>query len=190
MRKIVVFLTVSLDGYFEGPDRDIDWHMVDDELHGYLNDELRTMSAFIEGRITYELMDSYWPTADQDPGADAVTAEFAGIWRDTPKFVFSRTLEQVADPTTTLRREVDPADIRALKQEAGGDMTLGGPDLAETFRRHDLIDEYRLFFNPVLLGAGRQVFGTSDAPTDLRLTETRKFGNGVVLLRYAVVRPC
>ena len=190
MRKIVVHLGISLDGYFEGPNREIDWHQVDDELHAFINDGLRTMSAFIEGRVTYELMEDFWSTADQGPDADAdpVTVDFAGMWRATPKIVFSRTLERTG-PNATLRREVDPAEIRALKQQPGGDMTLGGPDLAETFRRHDLIDEYRLFVTPVLLGEGRRLFGTSDAPSNLRLAETRAFGNGVVLLRYDVVHP-
>jgi dihydrofolate reductase len=188
MRKIIVHIGVSLDGFFEGPNREIDWHLVDEELHAYFNDGLRTMSAFLEGRITYEGMEEFWPTADQDPDADPMTVDFAGIWRDTPKIVFSRTLDRVG-PNATVRREVDPAEIRALKQQPGGDMTLGGPDLAETFRQHDLIDEYRLFVNPVLLGDGHRLFGKSDAPTNLRLAETRAFGNGVVMLRYDVVRP-
>jgi dihydrofolate reductase len=186
MRKIVMHLGISLDGYFEGPNREIDWHLIDDELHAFINDGLRTMSAFIEGRITYELMADFWPTADQAPDADAATIDFAGIWRDTPKIVFSRNPEWT-DRNATVRHEVDPAEIRALTQEPGGDMTLGGPDLADTFRRHDLIDEYRLFVNPVLLGEGRRLFGPSDAPTNLRLAETRAFGNGVVMLRYDVV---
>jgi dihydrofolate reductase len=188
MRKIVVHMGVSLDGYFEGPNREIDWHQIDDELHAFINDGLRAMSAFLEGRITYELMEEYWPTADQDPDASPVIVDFAAMWRATPKIVFSRTLEQ-AGPGTTVRHEVDPAEIHALKQEPGGDMTLGGADLARTFRRHDLIDEYRLFVNPVLLGEGHRLFGPSDAPSNVRLIENRTFGNGVVLLRYDVVHP-
>jgi dihydrofolate reductase len=188
MRKIVVHMSVSVDGYFEGPNREIDWNLVDDEVHAYFNDGLRTMSAFLEGRISYELMDAFWPTADQDPDADAATVDFAAIWRNTPKIVFSRTLERV-DGNATVRREVDPAEIRALQQQPGGDMTLGGADLAETFRRLNLIDEYRIFVHPVLLGQGRRLFGSSDAPANLRLAETHAFGNGVVMLRYDVVRP-
>ena len=108
---------------------------------------------------------------------------FAGIWRDTPKVVFSRTLEHVG-PNATLRRDVVPEEIRALQAEPGGDMTIGGPDLAETFRRLDLIDEYRLYVNPVLLGRGNPLFREADARTSLNLIETRTFGNGVVMLRY------
>jgi dihydrofolate reductase len=84
---------------------------------------------------------------------------------------------------------VDPDEIRALKRQPGGDMTLGGVDLVGTFRRLDLVDEYRLYVNPVVVGRGRRLFETADEPTDLELVETRRFGNGVVLLRYAVRRP-
>ena len=184
MRKIVLHMTVSLDGFFEGPDHDIGWHLVDDELHTYVNEHLAPMSAFLEGRVSYELMEGFWPTADQDPEISPPMREFAGIWRDMPKIVFSRTLEHVGE-NAEVRREVDPDEIRALKEEPGGDMAVGGADLADTFRRHDLIDEYRLYVNPVLLGRGRQLFGPAGTPSDLRLVETRTFGNGVVLLRHA-----
>jgi dihydrofolate reductase len=184
MRKIVLHMSVSLDGFFEGPDHDIGWHRVDDELHTYVNEHLAPMSAFLEGRVSYELMEGFWPTADQDPGISPPMREFAGIWRDMPKIVFSRTLEHVGE-NAEVRREVDPDEIRALKEEPGGDMAVGGADLADAFRRHDLIDEYRLYVNPVLLGRGRQLFAPADTPSDLRLVETHVFGNGVVLLRHA-----
>jgi dihydrofolate reductase len=105
-----------------------------------------------------------------------------------PKLVFSRTLQEVG-PNAALRAEVDPDEIRALKQQPGGDMTLGGVDLVETFRRLDLVDEYRLYLNPVVVGRGRRLFETADKPTELELVEHRRFGNGVVLLRYAVRQP-
>jgi len=187
MRTIVVQMGLSLDGFFEGPDRDISWHRVDEELHAHFNEQLATNSAFLEGRVTYELMEAYWPDADQDPTNPATMKEFAGIWRAVPKIVFSRTLQQVG-PNATLLSEVDPDEIRALQQQPGGDMTLGGVDLVATFRGLDLVDEYRLYVNPVVLGRGRRLFETADSPIDLDLVEERRFGNGVVLLRYAVRR--
>ena len=187
MRKIVVSLSVSLDGFFEGPDHDLSWHLVDDELHTHFNEELRPMSAFLDGRVSYEGMAEFWPTADQDPDSPAPMVEFAGIWRDMPKIVYSRTLEH-ADWNATIVRRVDPDEVRALKEQPGGDMALGGADLMATFRELDLIDEYRLYVNPVLLGTGRHLFGPFDTRTELRLVETRTFGNGVVLLRHARVR--
>lgn len=183
MRKIVLMMSVSVDGFIEGPDRQIDWHMVDDELHRHFNERLRAMGAFLNGRVTYELMAGFWPTADSDPAGTGPMVEFAGIWRDMPKIVFSRTLER-ADWNTTIMRDVDVDEITALKAQPGGDLALGGSDLAAAFRRHDLIDEYRIYVHPVLIGRGKPLFQASDARTDLELAETRAFGNGVVLLRY------
>jgi dihydrofolate reductase len=109
--------------------------------------------------------------------------EFARIWRDMPKIVYSKTLER-ADWNTTIVREVVPEEIMELKAQPGGDMVLGGADLAATFMRHDLIDEYRVYVHPVVIGKGKPLFPPSDASIDLRLVESRRFGNGVVLLRY------
>ena len=186
MRKIVVMLSVSLDGFFAGPDGELDWHLVDDELHSHFNAELRGMSAFLDGRVSYELMAEFWPTADRDPNSSAPMVEFAGIWRDMPKLVYSTTLQR-ADWNTTVVRDVVPEEVRALKAEPGGDMALGGAVLAAAFQRHRLVDEYRLYVHPVVLGEGRPLFA-SGLPLRLQLVETRTFGNGVVLLRYAVER--
>ncbi len=147
------------------------------------NDWLRSAGAFLEGRVTHELMAGYWPSADADPAASPRTAEFARIWREMPKLVFSRTLER-ADWNATVIAEVVPADIVALKTQPGGDLAIGGADLAATFMRHDLIDEYRIYVHPVLLGRGNRLFRPSQAPVSLRLAETRAFSSGVVLLRY------
>lgn len=190
MRKIVLMMSVSLDGYIEGPDRDIDWHQVDDELHQHFNDTLRQMGGFLEGRVTYELMAVYWPTADADPDAPAPVAEFAGIWRDMPKIVYSRTLREAeAEWNTTVVRDVVPEEVLALKAQPGGDLGLGGADLAAAFLRHDLVDEFKVYVHPVLLGRGKPLFPVSDTRIPLRLTESRTFGNGVVLLRYERANP-
>ena len=183
MRKIILMMSVSLDGFFEGPNRELDWHMVDDELHRHFNEELCAMGAFLNGRVTYELMAGFWPTADSDPSSTEPMVEFARIWRDMPKIVYSRTLER-ADWNTTVVRELVVEEVIELKAQPGGDLVLGGADLAASFTRHDLIDEYRLYLHPVVIGQGRPLFQRSDAKIDLRLAETRSFGNGVVLLRY------
>ncbi|ASU83829.1 deaminase [Nocardiopsis gilva YIM 90087] len=187
MRKIILMLSVSLDGYFEGPDRRLDWLMVDDELHTHFNEQARAMSAFLEGRVTHELMASSWPTADTDPASTAPMREFAGIWREMPKFVFSRTLDH-AEWNSTIMRAINVEEITALKARPGGDMGIGGADLAAGFMRHDLIDEYRVYVHPVLIGEGRPLFRASERRFDLRLAETRAFGSGVVLLRYERAR--
>ncbi|CAG6398259.1 dihydrofolate reductase family protein [Streptomyces cocklensis] len=184
MRKILMMMSVSLDGFMEGPNRELDWNRVDDELHSYFNAHLATMGAFLDGRVTYELMDEYWPTADEDPESPETVKEFARIWREMPKIVYSRTLESPGGNTTVVR-EVVPAQIEALKAEPGGDLMLGGADLAASFAAHDLIDEYLIYVHPVLIGEGRRLFAGADRQADLRLVETRTFGNGVVLLHYA-----
>ena len=158
MRKLILWMSVSLDGFIEGPNREIDWHKVDEELHSHFNEELRAMGAFLSGRVTYELMAAFWPTADADPASTGPMVEFASIWRDMPKIVYSSTLEQ-AGWNTTIKRDVVAEEIRELKGEPGGDLVLSGADIAAAFMRHDLIDEYRLYVHPT-------------------------FGNGVVLLRY------
>jgi dihydrofolate reductase len=183
LRKIVVMMSVSLDGFFEGPNHELDWQLVDDELHSHFNSELSEMGAFLDGRVTYELMASYWPTADADPTSTAPVVEFTRIWRDMPKIVYSRTLER-ADWNATVVRDVVAEEVMELKEQPGGDLVLGGADLAATFRRLDLIDEYRLYVHPVIIGRGKPLFQPSDATIDLKLAETRTFGNGVVLLRY------
>jgi len=176
-------MSVSLDGYIEGPDREIDWHLVDDELHDHFNEQLRGMGAFLNGRVTYELMAASWPTADTDPASTKPMIEFARIWRDMPKIVYSKTLQR-AEWYTTIVRDVVPEEVARLKAQPGGDLSLGGADLAAAFMRHDLIDEFRIYVHPVLIGGGKPLFPPSGPRIDLRLVETRTFGNGVVLLHY------
>ena len=132
MRKIILMMQVSLDGYFEGPNRELDWHMVNDELHRHFNELLGGMGGFLDGRVTYELMAEFWPAADQDPSSTAPMVEFARIWRDMPKLVYSRTLDHAAWNTTVVR-DVVPEDVRELKaqpavwQELGWKTSCGCP---------------------------------------------------------------
>jgi dihydrofolate reductase len=184
-RSIVLMMNLSLDGFLEGPNREIDWHAISEELHADFNAYIATASLMLSGRVTHELMASFWPTADQDPANSGATAEYAGIWRDMPKYVYSRTLKPgPTDWNTTVVPEVVPDEVRALKEQPGGDILLGGADLAATFLRHDLVDEFRIYIQPIVLGRGKRLFAESDAKTALTLSGTRTFGNGVVLLKY------
>jgi dihydrofolate reductase len=182
LRKIVLMMSVSLDGFFADPDGGLDWQSVDEEVHTDFNERLAPMSAFLDGRVTYELMVSYWPNADADPESPAPIVEFARIWRDMPKVVYSRTLDR-ADWNTTVVRDVVPAEVLALKALPGGDMAVGGADLAGTFLRHGLVDELLIYVHPVVLGRGRPLFPPG-VRLDLALVGTKTFGNGVVLLHY------
>ncbi|HUA94999.1 MAG TPA: dihydrofolate reductase family protein, partial [Acidimicrobiales bacterium] len=157
MSKIILMMSVSLDGYFEGPDADLEWQVVDEALHRHFNQELRAMGAFLDGRVTYELMAGFWPTADRDPTSTPAMVEFAGIWRDMPKVVYSRTLER-ADWNGVVVRDVDVQEVRELQRTSVGDLVVGGAVLARSFMRHDLIDEYRIYVHPIVLGRGRRLF--------------------------------
>jgi dihydrofolate reductase len=126
MRKIILMMSVSLDGFIEGPDRELDWHLVDDELHAHFNEQLSAMGAFLSGRVTYELMAAFWPTADTDPSSTGPVIEFGRIWRNMPKIVFSRTLEQ-AELNTTIVRDVVADEVMELKAQHGEGLVLGGP---------------------------------------------------------------
>ena len=176
-------MSLSVDGYFEGPDGDLSWHMVDEEVHSYVNDVLRPMGLFLNGRVNYELMQAYWPTADEDPASPEPIVDFARIWRETPKIVYSRTLEH-ADGNTTIVREVVADEVNELKAQPGGDLALGGATLAAAFMAQDLIDEYLLYIHPVIVGGGRKPFGPLDRRQSLTLVDTHTFGNGVVHLHY------
>ena len=185
MNKIVTHMMVSLDGYFEGPGGSLEWHMVDEELHQYFNDSMRDSGAFVGGRLNYQLMEAFWPTADEEEDVPPTMAEFAGIWRRVPKVVYSTTLEAAGD-NATLYREIDVEQVRRLRDEATGDLFVGGAILGQAFLDLALIDEMRIFVNPLVLGSGRRPFGESGRTVPLTLVESRPFTNGVVMLRYAV----
>ena len=183
MRKIIYSLMVSLDGMISGPRGELDWAIIDRELHEYVNDQERTVDTHLYGRRTWELMAAFWPTADTNPASEDFEVEFAHIWKALHKVVFSRTLPGV-EGNATLVRELDVNEIERMKQQPGKDMAVAGADLASTFMRHGLIDRYELYVHPVVLGGGTPMFPPLDQPLTLRLVETRTFGSGVVHLRY------
>ncbi len=183
MGRLVYSMSVSLDGFVETLSGSLDWVLVDEELHSFFNDEARGMSAFLYGRRLYQLMVDYWPTAETDPAATPAMLEFARVWKHKPKIVFSRTLDRV-EWNGRLVRDDAAGEVSRLKEQPGFDMDVGGPTTASMLMRLGLIDEYRLFLHPVILGAGTPFFPALDARIGLTLLETRTFGSGVVYLRY------
>src|SRR6202521_2164682 len=149
MKKVIFQMSVSLDGYIEGPNRKIDWHLVDDEFNAYAVEMLNAADVLIMGRRTYELMAGYWPTAaDNDP---VVKEQMNG----TPKLVFSRTLKTVEWQNSRLATGSIADEVARLKQVPGdGLLPVGGSDLAAAFLELGLIDELRIILTPVLLGGG------------------------------------
>jgi dihydrofolate reductase len=183
MGRLIYGLSVSLDGFVETPSRSLDWVRVDEELHSFFNEQGRELGASIYGRRMYELMAGYWPTADRDPSATPTELEWARIWRDLPKIVFSRTLDEVSWNSRLVRG--DPVEeVTRLKAESDFDMDVAGPTLAAPLIRAGLVDEFRLFVQPVVLGEGTRFFPDLADRIDVELLETRTFGSGVVYLRY------
>jgi dihydrofolate reductase len=178
---------ISLDGFVEGPDGDFGWGAPDEELHQFHNDRVRSQAAQLLGRKLYETM-VYWETAHEDPDASPIVLDFAAIWQALPKVVFSSTLTSVVGENTRLATGSVADEVQALKESIDGDIGLGGPGLAAECAKLDLIDEYVVFVNPVLVGGGKPAFGPLDEQHDLELLETRTLGSRVVYMRYGRVR--
>jgi dihydrofolate reductase len=183
MGRLIYSMNVSLDGFVETPDRSLDWTEMDEEIHGWWNEQCRDVVAFVYGRRVYELMAAYWPTAESDPNATPVELDFARIWNPKPKVVFSNTLQAVEWNSRLTRGDV-AAELTRMRAEFDGDLALAGPTLASEFVRLGLVDEYRLVVHPVVLGAGRPFFPGLAAPIGLRLRETHNFASGAVYLGY------
>ena len=185
MGKLIYSMFVSLDGFVETSDGGLDWSTPDTQLHRFVNIQARDLVASLYGRRLYELMVDHWPTVEDRPENPRADVDFARIWRATPKIVFSRTLEQ-ADWGSRLIRKNAVEEVFRLKQDTEGDMDVGGPTLASELIRHGLVDEYRMFVFPVVLGGGTPFFPELETPLDLHLVETHTFDSGVVYLRYRV----
>ncbi|MBE2224222.1 MAG: dihydrofolate reductase family protein [Anaerolineae bacterium] len=182
MRKIIYSMMVSLDGFVARANGDLDWVIVDEELHSFANEQQREIGTSLYGRGLYEVM-RYWETADQNPESTPLELQFAVIWQATPKIVFSATLDQVSG-NTRLVREDAVAEIRRLKQQPGKMMDVGGPTLAAALMQQNLIDEFGLYVHPVVLGSGIPFFPPLETPLNLQLVEKRPFQSGVFYLRY------
>ena len=178
---------VSLDGFIAGPGGDIDWTAPDEELHRFHNAQTRELGGHLCGRGLYEAM-VYWETADRNPASTEAELEFARIWKPLPKVVFSTTLEAV-EGNYRLVRDGLAEEVARLKDDDGKDLGVGGATLAAELVRQDLIDEYRPFVYPVVLGAGTPFLPPLERRLDLELLESRTFGGRVVYHRYARRRP-
>ncbi len=183
MSSVIYSMMVSLDGYIAGPNGELDWPIIDEELHTFANEEARDTGTFLYGRRLYEIMADYWPTADTDPSIPEYMVEFARIWKDKPKIVFSKTLDDVAWNSRLVRDNI-AEEVRKLKEQPGKDLSVGGATLAATFMQLGLIDEYRLLIHPIILGNGIPFFPPLNDRSSLRLVETRTFRSGVVYLLY------
>lgn len=184
MRNVKVFNFITLDGYFEGLKKDISWHKHDRETTEYALEMLNFGDTLLFGRMTYELMSSYWPT----PFAINNDPIMAERMNNADKIVFSRTLKKVEWNNTMLVKENIEEEIKGLKLKPGKDMTiLGSGSIVNLFSQQGLIDEYQIMIVPVILGAGIPIFKGINHMLKLKLTSTRTFRNGNVLLCYEPV---
>jgi dihydrofolate reductase len=189
MRKVMYAMSVSLDGFIEAANGDLSWSFPDEELHKHFNDLESTIDIHLYGRGLYENMAAYWPTADENPSAPKNEIEYARIWRNMPKIVFSKTLDQVGWNSRLVKGNIAEEVTKLKEQPAAKDqpgkyLSVGGAELASSFMRLGLIDEYRLYVHPIVLGGGKPMFRPLHDKINLQLVETRTFGSGVVLLRY------
>lgn len=175
-------MSVSLDGYIESAN-DHTWSNPDEELHRHFNDLENGTDTLLYGRGLYEVMGGYWPTVDENSPVPQYAIEYARIWRSKPKIVFSTTLDQVGWNSRLVRENV-AEEVQRLKAQPGTFISVGGAGLAASLMQLDLIDEYRLYIHPVILGGGKPMLPQLRSKIDLRLAETHTFGSGVVLLRY------
>ncbi len=181
MRKLFAFNMVTLDGFFEGPNHDISWHQVDDEFNQFAIEQTRSVDMILFGRVTYELMASYWPT----PAALTDDPIVADLMNGLPKIVFSRTLQTAEWNNTRLIKDNIAEEILKLKQQPGKDLALfGSANLLSTLIQMGLIDEHRIMVNPVVLGSGIPLFRGITDKLNLKLLKTRTFSSGNVLLCY------
>jgi dihydrofolate reductase len=203
LRRIVTFNRVTVDGYFAGPDGNLDWTVPDEEIDKEVGEQIDRSTAegepgtntILFGRRTYELFESFWPRVlddstvpdphhggRQSPGLRAM----ANWLNDATKLVFSRSLKDVTWKNARLLHELDPREIGALKREPGKDMMIfGSGSIVSQLTQHGLIDEYRFVVSPVLLGSGRSLVSGVPTRSRLDLVEAKGYRSGNVMLRYA-----
>jgi dihydrofolate reductase len=185
MRKLIATINMTLDGFCDHTAISADGI---GEIHEHFNELLRNAGIFIYGRITYQLMESYWPSVVKDPTGNKPTDEFAVLIDNIPKIVFSRTLKNVAWKNTTLKNEVIKEEILELKQQAGQNIFVGSPGLIVALTRLGLIDEYHLVVHPLVLGSGLPLFRDIKDRIDLKLLKTKTFGGGAIALYYESIK--
>jgi dihydrofolate reductase len=181
MRKIFAFIMTTLDGYYEGPNQEFDFWVVDEEFNRFAVEQLDEADALLFGRVTYEGMAAYWPTPAGEQDDPRLAARMNGL----PKVVVSRSLDKAEWASTRLIKDDVTEELTKLKQQPGKDIAiLGSSDLTVSLLRMGLVDEVRIMVNPVVLGAGKSVFRTAGERIGLKLLKSRHFNSGNILLYY------
>jgi dihydrofolate reductase len=186
MAKLIYSVISSLDGYVADEEGNLDWAVPDEEVHAFINDLDRQVGTYLYGRRMYETM-SGWETDPTLAEHSPLRREFAQIWQSADKIVYSRTLEAVSTSRTRIERDFDPEAVRRMKTLAGGDLIVGGPQLAAQAFEAELVDECHLFVAPMMVGGGKQSL-PDNVRLKLDLLDERRFGSGMVYLYYRTRR--
>lgn len=181
MKKIIVSNLISLDGYYAGPKGEMDWFEVGKDFEAYAVELIGTIDTMLFGRVTYELMAGYWPTAT----AATDDQRIIDAMHNSQKIVFSNSMSKVGWKNTRVIKGELGAEISKLKHQPGKDIVVyGSGSLVSALTRLGLVDDYRIFISPILLGAGKLLFEGIDSRTNLRLMRTKTFESGLVVLEY------
>jgi dihydrofolate reductase len=186
MGKLIYSTIASLDGYVADEDGEFAWAAPDEEVHAFINDLERRVGTYLYGRRMYEVM-RYWETDEATRGQEPVELDYARIWRKAQKVVYSKTLRSVSSARTRIERDFDAAAIRRQKEQAGSDISVGGPGLAARCLEAGLVDELGLFVVPTVVGGGTGAL-PGHVRLELELLDERRFESGMVYLHYRVVR--
>ena len=182
MAKIIYFMNCSLDGYVEDENGRFDWSEPDRETHEFINDLVRPVGTYLNGRRMYEVM-SYWERPEAVDGQPDFIRDFAELWRASDKVVYSRELKEAQTARTRIERRFDPQALARLKDEATEDLAIAGPEIAAEAMRAGLVDEYAMLLYPIIVGGGRPMLPRG-VKVELELVEERRLSSGNVFLRY------
>ncbi|GET24286.1 dihydrofolate reductase family protein [Prolixibacter sp. NT017] len=192
MRKIISFMHISLDGFVAGPNGEMDWINVDEEIFDYVGERISEGDTALYGRVTYQMMEDYWPTAGDKPTASKHDVEHSKWYNQVHKIVLSKSMKDADLPDTTIISDNLTARINEIKQSHDGGskeiLLFGSPTATHSLIQLDLIDGYWLFVNPIILGRGIPLFAGIKDRTKLNLVTTRPFTSGVTELNYTVAR--
>lgn len=185
MRKLIFFMHTSLDGFVAGPRGEMNWIKVDEEMFDFVKTMTDQADTALYGRVTYEMMQSYWPEAGNQPGASKHDKEHSAWYNSVSKVVLSKTLKEAGLQNTKVVSDHLSDNINKIKQQEGGNILIfGSPGASQSLLNQGLIDEFWLFVNPFILGKGMPLFKDITGTTTLKLVESRTFASGVIALHY------
>jgi dihydrofolate reductase len=185
MRKLIFFMHTSLDGFVAGLNGEMGWIKVDDAMFDFVGTMTDQADTALYGRVTYQMMESYWPTAGEKPNASKHDIEHSRWYNKVSKIVLSRTIKDIGQSNTKVISENISENINKLKQQDGKNILIfGSPSASNSILNLGLVDEFWIFLNPILLGQGIPLFKDISESVKLRLIETKTFDVGVIALHY------